>query len=153
MMSAYAELLRGLRESPASHLSRVFEQEHDDAILVRDIEFYSLCEHHLLPFTGKAHIAYIPKDKVVGLSKLARLVDMYAKRLQIQEKMTAEIAKALTDVLQPKGVAVVIDATHMCMTMRGVRKPGATTVTSAVRGLFRDSAATRFEAMRYIDGR
>ncbi len=151
----YAEIFGGLRENPASYLQTTFEAGHDEMVMVRDIAMYSACEHHLLPWVGKAHVAYIPNDdgKVTGLSKLARLVDAYAKRPQVQERLTSQIADELDRTLQPKGVMVVIEAEHLCMTMRGIRKPGATTVTSAVRGLFRTSVATREEAMRFVQGR
>ncbi len=129
-----------------------FEADHDEMVMVRDIALTSMCEHHLVPFIGKAHVAYIPNNdgRVTGLSKLARLVDAYAKRPQVQERLTTQIADELERTLQPRGVLVVIEAEHLCMSMRGVRKPGASTVTSAVRGLFRESTATRFEAMRFI---
>lgn len=150
----YAEVFAGLREAPDHHLQVVFEAEHDEMVMVRDIALTSMCEHHLVPFIGKAHVAYIPGDdgRVTGLSKLARLVDAYAKRPQVQERLTAQIADEIERTLRPRGVLVVIEAEHLCMSMRGVRKPGATTVTSAVRGLFRDNTATRFEAMRFIEG-
>ncbi len=128
----------------------IFEESHSNMILVRDIELYSMCEHHLLPFVGKAHIAYIPDGHIVGLSKLARVVDVYARRLQVQERLTDEIAQALTDVLEPRGVGVVIEAAHMCMMMRGVQKQNSTTVTSAVRGTFRDDPKTRDEFLQLI---
>lgn len=128
----------------------LFEESHSNMILVRDIELYSMCEHHLLPFIGKAHIAYIPDGHIVGLSKLARVVDVYARRLQVQERLTDEIAQALTDVLKPRGVGVVIEAAHLCMMMRGVQKQNSTTVTSAVRGTFRDDPKTRDEFLRLI---
>jgi len=149
----YAEVFAGLREDPDSHLQVMFEANHDEMVMVRDIPLVSMCEHHLVPFMGKAHVAYIPGEdgRVTGLSKLARLVDAYAKRPQVQERLTAQIADEVERTLQPRGVLVVIEAEHLCMTMRGVRKPGASTVTSAVRGQFRDSTATRFEAMRFID--
>jgi GTP cyclohydrolase I len=149
----YEECFSGLRESPDHHLKVTFEADHDEMVMVRDIPLYSHCEHHLIPFLGQAHVAYIPNDegRVTGLSKLARLVDAYAKRPQVQERLTTQIADEIERTLQPKGVLVVIVAEHLCMSMRGVRKPGATTVTSAVRGLFRDNEATRFEAMRFID--
>jgi GTP cyclohydrolase I len=148
----YAEICAGLHEDPADHLTAVFEAEHDEMVMVRDIPLYSLCEHHLAPFIGKAHVAYIPNDdgRVIGLSKFARLVDGFARRPQVQERLTSQIADALQSRLEPKGVMVVIEAEHLCMSMRGVRKPGASTVTSAVRGLFRNSVATRQEAMRFI---
>jgi len=149
----YAEVFSGLREEPDHHLKVVFEADHDEMVMVRDIALTSMCEHHLVPFIGKAHVAYIPGDdgRVTGLSKLARLVDAYAKRPQVQERLTAQIADELERTLQPRGVLVVIEAEHLCMSMRGVRKPGASTVTSAVRGLFRENTATRFEAMRFIE--
>ena len=150
----YAEVFAGLREQPDQHLQVMFEAEHDEMVMVRDIALTSMCEHHLVPFMGKAHVAYIPNEdgRVTGLSKLARLVDAYAKRPQVQERLTTQIADELERTLQPRGVLVVIEAEHLCMSMRGVRKPGASTVTSAVRGLFRSNTATRFEAMRLIDG-
>ena len=135
---AYAELFKGLRESPARHLGRVFEQEHNDVILVRDIEFHSLCEHHLLPFTGHAHVAYLPADgQVVGLSKIARTVDVFARRPQVQERLTNQIADAIDEYLQPRGVAVLIEAEHFCMKMRGVNKSDSVMMTSTLRGEFR----------------
>lgn len=128
----------------------MFEEEHQNMILVRDIELYSMCEHHMLPFFGKAHIAYIPNGRIVGLSKLARVVDIYSRRLQVQERLTVEIAQALTDVLKPRGVGVVIEAAHLCMMMRGVQKQNSKTVTSAVLGTFRDDSKTRDEFLRLI---
>ena len=128
----------------------MFSESHNNMVLVRDIELYSMCEHHMLPFFGKAHVAYIPDGHIVGLSKLARVVDIYARRLQVQERLTEEIAQALTDVLKPKGVGVVIEASHLCMMMRGVQKQNSTTVTSAVRGSFRDDPRTRDEFLRLI---
>ena len=150
----YAEVCSGLHEQADTHLQVTFEAGHDEMVMVRDIPMQSLCEHHMVPFIGRAHVAYIPGDdgRITGLSKLARLVDAYARRLQVQEKLTVQIADEIDNTLQPKGVMVVIEAEHLCMTMRGVRKPGATTVTSAVRGLFRTSVATREEAMRYVVG-
>jgi GTP cyclohydrolase I len=149
----YAEVFSGLREDPQSHLQVMFEANHDEMVMVRDIALTSMCEHHLVPFMGKAHVAYIPgtDGRVTGLSKIARLVDAYAKRPQVQERLTAQIADEMERTLQPRGVLVVIEAEHLCMSMRGVRKPGSSTVTSAVRGLFRESTATRFEAMRFIE--
>jgi GTP cyclohydrolase IA len=132
-----------------------FDVGHDEMVMVRDISLVSICEHHLAPFIGKAHVAYIPgaDGRITGLSKLARLVDAYAKRPQVQERLTTQIADEIERTLEPRGVLVVIEAEHLCMSMRGVKKPGASTVTSAVRGLFRESTATRFEAMRFIDAR
>jgi GTP cyclohydrolase I len=148
----YAEVFAGLRETPHHHLAVQFEAGHDEMVMVRDIALTSMCEHHLVPFIGKAHVAYIPNNdgRVTGLSKLARLVDAYAKRPQVQERLTTQVADEIERTLQPQGVLVVIEAEHLCMSMRGVRKPGASTVTSAVRGLFRENTATRFEAMRFI---
>ncbi len=151
----YEEVLAGFGQNPADHLEVTFAAEHDEMVMVRDIPFASLCEHHLIPFIGKAHVAYIPGDdgRITGLSKLARLVDGFAKRLQVQERMTTEIADAIEDALAPRGVLVVVDAEHLCMSMRGVKKSGTSTVTSAVRGLFRNDAATRMEAMQFVRGR
>jgi GTP cyclohydrolase IA len=150
----YAEVCAGLHEQADAHLEATFDTGHDEMVMVRDIPLHSLCEHHLLPFIGRAHVAYIPGDdgRITGLSKLARLVDAYARRLQVQEKLTVQIADEIDRSLNPRGVMVVIDAEHLCMTMRGVHKPGSTTVTSAVRGLFRSNVATREEAMRLING-
>lgn len=149
---AYAEQFSGLSQRPEDVLSTVFDANHDELILVRDIEVYSTCEHHLVPFFGFAHVGYIPNEKgqITGLSKLARLVDIYARRPQVQERMTSQIADALMSVLEPRGALVVIEAEHLCMSMRGVRKPGAKTVTSAVRGSMRDSDRTRAEAMTLL---
>ena len=149
---AYAEQFSGLTQHPEDVLGTVFDADHDELILVRDIEVYSTCEHHLVPFFGRAHVAYIPNEKgqITGLSKLARLVDIYARRPQVQERMTSQIADALMRVLEPRGALVVIEAEHLCMSMRGVRKPGAKTVTSAVRGIIRDSDRTRAEAMSLL---
>ncbi len=148
----YEEIFAGLREIPDHHLQVTFEAGHDEMIMVRDIAITSVCEHHLVPFIGKAHVAYIPNadGRVTGLSKVARLVEAYARRPQVQERLTSQVANEIERTLQPRGVMVVIEAEHLCMSMRGVRKPGATTVTSAVRGLFRSSVATRQEAMRFI---
>ncbi|GAA4196420.1 GTP cyclohydrolase I FolE [Streptosporangium oxazolinicum] len=149
---AYAEQFAGLGQTPEDVLTTVFDVDHDEMVLVRDIEVYSTCEHHLVPFHGVAHVGYIPnaKGQVTGLSKIARLVDVYARRPQVQERMTSQIADALMNVLEPRGVIVVIECEHLCMTMRGVRKPGAKTITSAVRGDFRNSDKTRAEAMALI---
>ncbi len=151
----YAELFAGLDEDPGSHLEVTFAADHDEMVMVRDIPFASLCEHHLIPFMGRAHVAYIPADdgRITGLSKLARLVDGYARRLQVQERMTSQIANAVEAALAPKGVLVVVEAEHLCMSMRGVKKPGTLTVTSSVRGLFRTDSATRAEAMQFVHGR
>ena len=148
----YAEIFAGVGERPGDHLEVTFAADHDEMVMVRDIACYSSCEHHLLPFHGSAHVAYIPGEdgRITGISKLARLVDGFAKRPQVQERLTTEIAEALEATLQPRGVLVVIEAEHLCMSMRGVRKPGSTTVTSAVRGLFRSNPATRAEAMAFI---
>ena len=150
----YAEICSGLHEDADTHLKVTFESGHDEMVMVRDIPLQSICEHHLIPFIGRAHVAYIPgtDGRITGLSKLARLVDAYAKRPQVQETLTTQIADEVDRSLQPRGVMVVVEAEHLCMTMRGVRKPGSTTVTSAVRGLFRTSVATREEAMRFIIG-
>jgi GTP cyclohydrolase I len=148
----YAEICAGLHEEPGEHLTVTFEASHDEMVLVRDIPIYSLCEHHLVPFIGLAHVAYIPnKDgRITGLSKVARLVEGYSRRLQVQEKLTVQIADAMERTLEPRGVLVVVEAEHLCMSMRGVRKSGSSTVTSAVRGLFRENIATREEAMRFL---
>ncbi|WP_172836285.1 GTP cyclohydrolase I FolE [Microlunatus soli] len=148
---AYAELFAGLHQEPAEALATTFDLPHDELVLVKDIELWSVCEHHLLPFTGVAHVGYIPGEngRITGLSKLARLVDVYAKRPQVQERLTTQIADELVSTLQPRGVIVVLECEHQCMTMRGVRKPGSKTVTSAVRGGMRDPV-TRAEAMSLI---
>jgi GTP cyclohydrolase IA len=148
----YAEIFAGLHEDASQHLATRFEADHDEMVMERDIPLYSVCEHHLIPFLGRAHVAYIPgtDGRITGLSKLARLVDSYAKRPQVQERLTVQIADEIERSLQPRGVLVVIEAEHLCMSMRGVRKPGSTTVTSAVRGLFRDNASTRAEALDFI---
>ncbi len=151
----YEEVFAGLHDSPDQHLSVTFAADHDEMVMLRDIPLYSLCEHHLVPMVGKAHVAYIPNEngRITGLSKLARLVDSYSRRPQVQERMTSQIADELERSLNPRGVLVVIEAEHLCMSMRGVQKPGTTTVTSAVRGLFRDSVATRAEALQFIHRR
>ena len=149
---AYAELTMGLHQTPEQVLTTTFDLGHDEMVLVRDIELWSMCEHHLVPFTGVAHVGYIPSEngKITGLSKLARLVDVYAKRPQVQERLTTQIADALMAILEARGVIVVVEAEHLCMTMRGVKKAGARTITSAVRGSFRSNATTRAEAMALI---
>lgn len=151
---AYAETLSGLHTDPTDVLDKTFNEDHRELVLVRDIHFYSMCEHHLVPFFGKAHVGYIPgkSGRVTGLSKLARLVEGFAKRPQVQERLTSQIADALMDKLEASAVIVVIEAEHLCMAMRGVRKPGANTVTSAVRGGFQTSASSRAEALALIRG-
>jgi GTP cyclohydrolase I len=148
----YTEIFSGLREDAGAHLAVRFEADHDEMILVRDIPLYSMCEHHLIPFIGRAHVAYIPgpDGRITGLSKLARLVDVYAKRPQVQERLTTDIADTLERELEPRGVFVSIEAEHLCMSMRGVRKPGSLTVTQAVRGLFKHNAPTRAEVMALL---
>jgi GTP cyclohydrolase I len=148
----YQELFSGLRDEPDQHLAVTFEAGHDEMVMVKDIPLYSLCEHHLIPFVGRAHVAYIPNEdgRITGLSKLARLVGSYARRPQVQERLTTQIADEIDRSLQPRGVLVVIEAEHLCMSMRGVQQPGTTTITSAVRGLFRENVATRSEAMAFI---
>ena len=150
--SMYAEVLCGIEKSAEDIVKVLYEENYDEMVLVKNIPFYSLCEHHLLPFLGRTHVAYIPEgNRITGLSKLARVVEVHARRLQLQERMTAEIADSLLHALKPKGVMVVVQAEHLCMTMRGVQKPGALTVTSVVRGLFRENPATRAEAMSLIE--
>ncbi|KJY42891.1 GTP cyclohydrolase [Streptomyces sp. NRRL B-1568] len=151
---AYKEIFAGLRQEPEDVLTTTFDLGHDEMVLVRDIEVYSTCEHHLVPFHGVAHVGYIPatSGKITGLSKLARLVDVFARRPQVQERLTTQIADSLMEILEPRGVVVVVECEHMCMSMRGIRKPGAKTLTSAVRGQLRDSA-TRAEAMSLIMAR
>jgi len=148
----YSEITSGLLEDPTRVLEAVFEEGHDEMVMIRDIPMASICEHHLIPFVGKAHVAYIPNEqgRITGLSKLARLVDGLARRPQVQERLTAQVADAMVERLEPRGALVVIEAEHLCMSMRGVRKPGAVTVTSAVRGMFRDSMSTRLEAMNLL---
>src|SRR5690606_1567314 len=151
---AFQETFAGMHTEPSDVLTTTFDIGHEEMILVKDIEVYSTCEHHLVPFYGVAHVGYIPNEKgqITGLSKLARLIDVYARRPQVQERMTSQVADALDRVLEPRGVIVVIEAEHLCMTMRGVRKPGAKTITSAVRGSFRTSEKPRAEAMSLILG-
>lgn len=152
---AMTEQFGGLLLAPRDVLTTVFDADHEEMVLVRDIEMYSTCEHHLVPFFGQAHVGYIPNEKgqITGLSKLARLVDVYARRPQVQERMTSQIADAMMEILEPRGVIVIIEAEHLCMSMRGVRKPGAKTVTSAVRGSFLSSESTRLEAMSLLADR
>jgi GTP cyclohydrolase I len=151
----FEEIAGGNGTDPGEHLSVIFEANHDEMVMVKDIPIYSLCEHHMVPWFGQAHVAYIPNDEgnITGLSKLARLCDGYAQRLQVQERFTTQVADAIDKALTPRGVMVVVEAEHLCMSMRGVRKPGTTTVTSAVHGLFRDDERTRAEAMTILFGR
>jgi GTP cyclohydrolase IA len=147
----YEEMFAGLNEDPRDHFDTIFSEEHEELVLVKDIPFYSMCEHHLVPFFGKAHVAYIPRNgKVAGLSKLARAVEAVAKRPQLQERITATVADAILEKLEPHGVMVVVEAEHMCMTMRGVKKPGSKTVTTAVRGTFANDEAARSEVLSLI---
>jgi GTP cyclohydrolase I len=146
----YAEIFAGLHTDPRTFLARTFDQKYDEMVLVRDIRFESTCEHHLLPFLGKAHIAYLPNGRIVGLSKLARVVEVLARRPQVQERMTEELADLLVNELSPRGVAVILEATHTCMTIRGVRKPDSITTTSAMRGTFRENASTRAELLALV---
>lgn len=148
----YAEMFAGLHADPRKHLKKVFTEKYDEVVLVKDISFNSMCEHHLLPFHGKAHIGYIPNGKVLGLSKLARVVEEVSKRPQVQERMTETIADLMVEELDPKGVAVVVEASHSCMTIRGIRKPGSMAVTSAMRGIFRSHLSSRSEVMTLIYG-
>lgn len=148
----YSELFSGLREDLTVHLDSLFEERYDEMVVLRDISFHSMCEHHLLPFMGKAHVAYLPKGKVVGISKLARVVDAFARRPQVQERMTNQIADLIDEQLQPRGVAVVLEAQHTCMIIRGVKKPGSVMITSALRGLCKTNDATRNEAMSLLKG-
>ncbi|MCA9149483.1 MAG: GTP cyclohydrolase I FolE [Planctomycetales bacterium] len=148
----YAEMFQGLHQDPAVHLRKFFHEKYDEVVLVRDIRFCSMCEHHLLPFTGVAHIGYVPNGKVLGLSKLARVVETVARRPQVQERMTEQIANLLVDELDAKGVAVILEATHACMTIRGIRKPGSMCVTSAMKGIFRSHLSSRSEIMQLVYG-
>jgi GTP cyclohydrolase I len=143
----YAELLAGMRENPKDHLRSVFTENYDEIVLLRDIPFYSICEHHLMPFIGSAHVAYLPTGMVLGVSKLARIVDCFARRLQTQERLTYQIADLIMDSLHPQGVAVVLEASHSCTTIRGIKKPGSTMVTSALRGIFKKDSRTRSEVL------
>jgi GTP cyclohydrolase I len=149
----YAELLNGMKEDPQEHLSSAFTENYDEIVLLRDIPFYSMCEHHLMPFIGKAHVAYLPAGRVLGVSKLARIVDCFSRRLQLQERLTAQIADSLMAGLKPMGVAVVLEASHSCMTIRGIKKPGSIMVTSAVRGTFKKDPRSRNEVMSLIHNR
>ena len=149
----YEEILKGQNKNAEEELDVILEQEHDEIILLKNIPLYSLCEHHLLPFVGKAHVAYIPDKRITGLSKIARVVDVLSRRLQVQERLTAKIAEAIMRKLKPKGVMVVVEAEHLCMSMRGVQKPGAVTATSVVRGIFRANPKTRQEALSLIYGK
>jgi len=146
----YREILGGLYEDPSAHLEVTFTEKYDEMVILRDIPFYSTCEHHLMPFIGKAHVAYLPNGKVVGVSKLARVVESFARRPQLQERLTCQIADLIMERLDAKGVAVIVEASHTCMALRGVRKPGATMVTSAVRGLFKSNPATRGEFINLL---
>lgn len=143
----YAELLEGMRHEPSEHLESIFHEKYDEIVLLRDIPFYSICEHHLMPFIGKAHVAYLPVGRVLGVSKLARVVDSFARRLQVQERLTDQIADFLMQNLEPLGVSVVLEASHSCMTIRGIKKPGAVMVTSALRGTFKKDPRTRAEVL------
>ncbi len=146
----YTELLGGMRHDPSEHLKSVFNEDYDEIVLLRDIPFYSLCEHHMMPFIGKAHIAYLPSGKVLGVSKLARIIDCFARRLQVQERLTSQVADFLMDNLKPEGVAVVVEASHGCMTIRGIKKPGAVMVTSVLRGIFKSDPRTRNEVLKLM---
>jgi GTP cyclohydrolase I len=146
----YADLFQGLYEDPRDHLTVLFDEQHDEMVVVKDVPFYSMCEHHLLPFHGQAHVAYLPQGKVIGLSKIVRVVEAFARRPQVQERLTSQIADLLVEHLSAHGVAVVVEAYHTCMTMRGVKKPGANVVTSAMRGIFKSSQATRNEFMSLV---
>ena len=148
----YAELFSGLDADPSAHLHKTFPEKYDEVVLVKDISFESMCEHHLLPFMGKAHVAYLPSGKVVGLSKIARVVEVLSRRPQVQERMTDNLADLLVRELQPRGVAVILEATHTCMTIRGIHKPGSITTTSAMRGIFKENALTRGELLSLVYG-
>ncbi len=149
----YAEIFEGIGQDPLELLKVRFNENHQEMVIVKDIPFYSMCEHHLLPFHGAAHVGYIPNGHVVGISKLARVVEIYARRPQLQERLTSQIADALMEGLEPQGVAIVVEAVHLCMTMRGVRKPGSLVATSAIRGIFRRNSATRAEFFELIKSR
>jgi len=143
----YSELLAGMNEDPKEHLKGIFTEKYDEIVLLRDIPFYSICEHHLMPFIGSAHVAYLPSGTVLGVSKLARIVDCFARRLQVQERLTAQIADFIMSSLKPQGVAIVLEASHSCMTIRGIKKPGSVMVTSALRGIFKKDPRSRSEIM------
>jgi GTP cyclohydrolase IA len=149
----YEELFSGLHANPAQHVRAFFEEQYDEMVVLRDITFHSMCEHHLLPFMGKAHVAYLPKGRVIGISKLARVVDAFARRPQVQERLTSQIADLLWDKLEPRGVAVLIEAQHTCMIVRGVQKPGSVMITSALRGLCKTNHATRAEVLSLLGNR
>ena len=146
----YEELLGGMKRDPKENLKSVFTENYDEIVLLRDVPFYSICEHHLMPFIGTANIAYLPDGKLLGVSKLARIVDCFAHQMQLQERLTSQIANFIMDNLRPKGVAVVLEASHSCMTIRGIKKPGSTMVTSALRGIFKKDSRTRSEVMSLI---
>ena len=148
--SMYAELLSGMREDPKEHINSVFSEAYDEIVLLRDIAFYSICEHHLMPFIGSAHIAYLPSGTVLGVSKLARIVDCFAHRLQVQERLTDQIADFIMGSLKPRGIVVVLEASHSCMTIRGIKKPGSVMVTSSLRGIFKRDPKSRSEVMSLI---
>ncbi len=148
----YEEILGGMHDDPSKIVTSLASDQHDEIVLVRNIPFYSMCEHHLLPFLGVAHVAYLPDKKLMGISKLARIVDVCSRRLQVQERLTTEIAECIMNAIKPRGSMTIIEAEHLCMTMRGVKKPGAKTVTSVVRGIFRTNPATRAEAMSLVMG-
>ena len=147
----YSELLGGMRQDPKEHLTAVFRENYDEIVLLRDVPFYSICEHHIMPFIGKVHVAYLPDGQVLGVSKLARVVDCFARRLQVQERLTVQIADFLMVNLRPKGVAVVVEASHSCMTIRGIKKPGSVMVTSALRGIFIRDPRSRNEVLRLMN--
>ncbi len=149
----YDELLAGMREDPKTHLNRVFKENYDEIVLLRQIPFYSICEHHLMPFIGFAHVAYLPAGMVLGVSKMARIVDCFARRLQVQERLTDQIADFIMNNLKPKGVAVVLEASHSCMTIRGIKKPGSIMVTSSLRGIFKKDPRSRGEILSLIHNR
>ena len=148
----YAEVFQGMRQDPKVHLKKTFTQRYDEIVIVKDIHFSSFCEHHLLPFAGRAHVAYLPNGKVIGLSKMARVIEVFARRPQVQEQLTEQVAELLMEELDAHGVAVVIEATHSCMTVRGVNKPSSSCVTSAMRGVFRSNPASRAEALALLNG-